>query len=33
LKATFSQRIEAPWGEAVVHRAIEDLYFIYSQPQ
>ncbi len=31
LKATFTQRIEAPWGEAVVQRAIEDLYFLYSQ--
>ncbi len=31
LKSTFSQRIEAPWGSVVVHRAIEDLYFLYSQ--
>lgn len=31
LKSTFSQRIEAPWGETIVQRAIEDLYFLYSQ--
>lgn len=31
LKSSFSRRIEAPWGETIVRREIEDLYFLYSQ--
>ena len=31
LKSEFTRRVEAPWGEAIITRAIEDLYFGYER--
>lgn len=31
LKSEFALRVEAPWGEAVVTRGIEDIYFRYER--